>query len=351
MMTGDEYESLKADIAANGQREPIYTCDGQIIDGRNRYRACSELGIAPVMREWNGAGSLVAFVVSLNLHRRHLTPSQRAAVGVDMLPMLEEEAKRRQREHGGTAPGKSKSLPEFFPEVIEPESREQAAALVGTNAHYVSDAKRLKADAPELFEQVKAGGMTIAQAKQSVARLHVPEPAITPDYPGQAYKCIVIDPPWPMAKIEREVRPNQGASLDYPTMTLEEIRAIPVGDIAAPACHLYLWVTQKFMPEGIDLVRAWGFDYQCMMTWVKPSGITPFSWMYNTEHVIYAHRGGLRLERLGLKLSFDAPANGHSVKPDVFYDRVIQASPSPRLDMFARKRRDGFDSWGNEVGK
>lgn len=168
--------------------------------------------------------------------------------------------------------------------------------------------------------------------------------------PEGQYKCIIIDPPWPVEKIEREVRPNQGASLDYPTLTLDDIQKLPVSSLAADAgCHLYLWTTQKFLPVALKLVEAWGFHYQCLMTWVKPTGMTPYSWMYNTEHVIFARRGNLPLEQNGLKLSFEAASNGHSVKPEVFYERVLKASPGPRLDMFARRAHDGFEAWGDEV--
>lgn len=169
--------------------------------------------------------------------------------------------------------------------------------------------------------------------------------------PG-TYSCIVIDPPWDIKKIERDERPNQGAFLDYPTMSLEQIcdeKWVPVRTHAADDCHLYLWVTHKYLPAGLELMQAWGFNYQCLMTWRKNVGITPFSWMYDTEHVIFGRKGNLPLTQLGLRLSFEAPVQGHSVKPEVFYDRVRAASPGPRIDMFARTERDGFDVWGNEV--
>src|SRR5215211_6851887 len=97
LLEGPDFEALKADIATYGLREPIWTYQGKVIDGRNRLRACRELGIDPPTREWDGKGSLVAFALSLNLHRRHLTSSQRAAVAVEVLPFLEAEAKERQR--------------------------------------------------------------------------------------------------------------------------------------------------------------------------------------------------------------------------------------------------------------
>lgn len=192
---------------------------------------------------------------------------------------------------------------------------------------------------------------TVAEARKQIARENPPEPTETPPIPQGKYRCIVIDPPWPMKKIERNERPDQGIDLDYPTMSLDEIAALPVGDMGyEDGCHLYLWVTQKFLPDGLDLVKRWGFKYQCLMTWRKNVGITPYSWMYDTEHVIFAKRGSLQLERFGLRLSFDAQVKGHSVKPDVFFDeRVLLASPEPRLEMFARKPRKGFEVWGNEV--
>lgn len=169
------------------------------------------------------------------------------------------------------------------------------------------------------------------------------------ELPQGKYHAIVIDPPWDVTKILREERPNQDA-FDYPTMTDAEILALPIGGLAAdPGCHVYLWVTHKKLPIGLDLFVRWGVRYQCVMTWIKPTGMTPFSWMYNTEHVLFGRLGSLKLERMGIKLSFDAPITRHSEKPDVFYEHVIQASPGPRLEMFARRPREGFTVWGNEV--
>jgi len=217
---------------------------------------------------------------------------------------------------------------------------------------------------PKIHQRIKAGEsrariaadykitkQRVGQIVQLVeARDKIPKSAKDMPFPERKYRCIVIDPPWPMKKIEREVRQKQGSELDYPVMTLEEIAVLPVRKLASEnGCHIYLWVTHKFLPKGLKLFEQWDARYQCLMTWVKPTGITPYSWMYNTEHVLFGRIGSLKLERLGLKLSFEAPVTRHSEKPDVFYERVIEASPKPRLEMFARKSREGFAVWGNEV--
>jgi N6-adenosine-specific RNA methylase IME4 len=178
-----------------------------------------------------------------------------------------------------------------------------------------------------------------------------PAPPDTPPLPDGRYRAIVIDPPWEMSTIERHVAPDQEPWLDYATMTIDELAELPITDLAASdGCHVYLWVTHKHLPDGLDLLEQWGARYECVMTWRKNVGMTPYSWMYDTEHVLFARVGSaLPLLRNGLRLSFDAPTTGHSVKPDAFYERVMEASPGPRLDMFARREREGFTAWGAEV--
>jgi len=187
---------------------------------------------------------------------------------------------------------------------------------------------------------------------QELAAQHSPPPVQTPPpLPDKKYPCLVIDPPWPVEKIVTLHRPWQGVELDYPTMSIEEIEKLPVRDMAGKDAHLYLWVTHRFLPDGLRLAGQWGFRYQCVMTWNKSTGVVPFSWMYDTEHVLFATRGNLKVAKRGLRLSFDEPPtrDGHSTKPEVFYDRVRLASPEPRLEMFARRQRAGFEAWGNEV--
>jgi len=190
------------------------------------------------------------------------------------------------------------------------------------------------------------------QAKERIAQLK--ERGV--ELPTGKYSCLVVDPPWQMQKIERDVRPNQ-VEFDYPTMSEEELKAFPLPDFSAGDCHLYLWTTQKHLPLALRLAEHWGFTYQCLMTWIKNVGFTPFSWMYSTEHVLFCRKGSLPLLELGKRLDFEgdigikAKVREHSRKPDEFYQLVREVSPGPRLDVFSREKRDGFEQYGNEVEK
>jgi len=192
----------------------------------------------------------------------------------------------------------------------------------------------------------KAGLGIIASAKKDEVKKFV-----VPKEQYQKYHTIVIDPPWPMEKILRDERPNQ-TDFDYPTMEIDEIIKFPTIEYANPdGCHIYLWTTQRFLPDAFKVMSEWGFNYQCLMTWVKNVGFTPFSWMYSIEHCLFGRAGTLPLTRLGMRLDFQAKVREHSRKPDEFYELVRQASPEPRIDIFSREKRQGFDQAGNETGK
>lgn len=166
------------------------------------------------------------------------------------------------------------------------------------------------------------------------------------------YRTLVVDPPWPLARIRRAIRPNDPDTLDYPTMPLPEIHAFPIRDWAAPDSFLFLWTTNAFVEESFSILRDWGFKYHCLLTWCKNSGICPWSpFQFRSEYLLFATRGScLRTVPLGkLKTWFQAPSGRHSEKPAEFYSMIATYFPEPRIDIFARRRHPGYDAWGNEV--
>ena len=176
-----------------------------------------------------------------------------------------------------------------------------------------------------------------------------PKPVIA--FPKGKYRTIVVDPPWRIEKILRDERPKQ-AAMDYPMLEIGEIKRLPIRDLAfGSGCHIYLWTTHKHLPTAFEVFNEWGVNYQCLMTWVKNVGFTPFSWMYSTEHILFGRIGKLPLLKNGVRLDFQAKVREHSRKPNEFYEVVKQVSPEPRIDMFSREKRDGFKQWGNELKK
>lgn len=361
LMGINEVNTLAADIKANKQREAIWLHqDGSIIDGRNRHLACLKLGRKTRSKTHKGPDSgLVAFVLSLNLHRRQLDESGRAMAASRLATLADGQKKQGaqicapSQDEAAELLNVSRRLVQSARKVAN-EGADELIEAVDAGEVAVSDAASVveepKRDQVKAVQSVKAGeSKTVKGAMTKMRNEEIKAQRVDP--PKGQYRCIVIDPPWVVQKIERECRPNQH-DWDYPPMTEEELVEMDnFPETADEGCHLYLWVTHKMLPAGLRLAEEWGFKYQCLMTWVKNVGFTPFSWMYSTEHVLFCTKGGLKLEKLGMRLDFSAKVREHSRKPDEFYDLVRQASPGPRIDVFSREKREGFDQWGNEEDK
>jgi hypothetical protein len=165
MLDDDKLNELAEDIRQQGQLQPIWTFDGMILDGRNRFEACRRAEIKPIIMEYKG-DEPTAFAVSLNDRRRHMGKSALAAVAAELEPHFAEDAKRRQ-----VRKPKAESVVEKVPQqTAASKAREEAAKSVGVNDRYVQDAKKVKAEAPEVFERLKAGKITLQDAKREVAK-------------------------------------------------------------------------------------------------------------------------------------------------------------------------------------
>ena len=162
-LSEQELQELADDIADNGLRNPIVMYHGKILDGRNRWEACKIVGVAPQYAEFNGDDP-VAWAISQNLKRRHLSASQRAVVALDLLPMLEKEAKQRQRNSNGFR-GSHQSAHKFADRSTGKAS-EMAARLVNSNARYVEKVKSIGRTAPDLIKEIRQGRITIPDAEK-----------------------------------------------------------------------------------------------------------------------------------------------------------------------------------------
>lgn len=177
------------------------------------------------------------------------------------------------------------------------------------------------------------------------------EPSATSPQERPLYQCIVADPPWPMAA-KWGTGAATGRFMDYPMMPIDWIRELPVkATLAAPTSHLYLWTLFQTLPSALEIAKAWGYKPVQMLTWAKTGrGGLGGAFRSNTEQVLFCRRGTLReLSTVG-STWFNWPRTGrHSVKPDEFFGMVEEVSPGPRIELFSRQARPGWDSWGDQV--
>jgi N6-adenosine-specific RNA methylase IME4 len=143
---------------------------------------------------------------------------------------------------------------------------------------------------------------------------------------------------------------NNNRPQPYPTMTVDEIAELTIP--AANSAWLFLWTVNAYVEDAYRVVRAWGFRPVTLLTWCKePRAWGPGSaFATTTEFVIFARRGtdGLGRLRVAQTSWFTWPRRGQSVKPEAFFD-MVEAFPAPRLELFARRQRLGWDTWGNEA--
>lgn len=168
------------------------------------------------------------------------------------------------------------------------------------------------------------------------------------------FKTIVVDPPWPMvrsfggsqwARGERE-RPV----LDYPTLTIDQIKDMDIDRISDSSSCLYLWTTQHFLREAFIVLGTWKFDPVCTLVWGKDKGgFVGGAWFSNTEFLIYSKRVDSRIKEKMNSQWFYFKRGKHSEKPEEFQDMIEKVNYGPYLELFARRKRQGWACWGNEI--
>lgn len=171
------------------------------------------------------------------------------------------------------------------------------------------------------------------------------------------FATLLADPPWQFQNRTGKMAPEHKRLLRYPTMELEEIFELPVRQLAAARSHLYLWVPNALLSEGLEVMRRWGFTYKTNLVWYKvrkdggPDGRGVGFYFRNvTELVLVGVRGSMRTLKPGrTQVNLLATRKReHSRKPDEIYDIIEGCSPGPYLELFARFPREGWAQWGNE---
>jgi N6-adenosine-specific RNA methylase IME4/ParB-like chromosome segregation protein Spo0J len=363
LIEGAEFDQLVADMAKNGLLNPITIHDDMILDGRNRERACRAAGVEPVYAAFTGDDP-ATFVLSQNLARRHLGPSERAMVAARMVNL-----KWGQRADYAEGPiGLSAAaglcnvserhikratvvLKHGTPELEEAVDRGRIAV------HFAEKAARESPEAQAELLAAVAAGRTFQSwqnnhgRKKRAAELAAKTTAMPAG--KRRWPVILVDPPWDFEVYAPDKQISHPA-YHYPVMSLDEICALPLAELAADDCVLFLWTTVPLCEKTFGVLRAWRFEYKSGLVWDKE--IPGMGYWVRGQHelLLLATRGNPPLPA-----TENVPASvirerrrEHSRKPEASYALIERMFPDlPKLELFARQARLGWDVWGNETGK
>lgn len=356
MMDAKRFAALRADIGENGLREPITIAEGKIADGRNRYNACVELGIEPRYEDWDGAGDLLAFIVSMNLTRRHLNTSQRAMIAAKIANMPAHRPDKNSANLHTSIPDASellnvgvrsvKSAKKVIKDGI-PELQEAVEVSDEIDKKRVSVSVAAKVAGWEEEKQQQfltkiAEGTSASKAKQEI----VHESKRAQPFPTGRYQVIYADPPWQYDNSGFD----ESAESQYPTMSTDDICAQPIDSLTTDEGVLFLWATNPLLPDALKVMKTWGFDYKTNMAWVKDKARGKAWWLKSKhELLLIGVRKNTPQPATTPPSAFEADRGPiHSRKPAEAYEIIESMYPGSKIELFSRNEREGWTMWGNE---
>jgi N6-adenosine-specific RNA methylase IME4 len=357
LLEGEAFDALVADIKANGLITAITLLDGRILDGRNRMRACCAAGVEPRCVEFIGDDP-IAFIISANIERRHLDESQRAMCAARLATMRQGartdlaqicamsqlEAADRMHVSRRLVQSAREVLQRGEPELVRAVDQGAiavsfAAGLVRQSREIQIEAAEEPARAPYIVRQKLRAKNEAALAERQLA------------LPVARFGVIYADPPWRIEVWSLDTA-NAVPENHYPTMTVEEIKALDVNSIAANDSVLFLWGTVPMLLQALAVMEAWGFAYKSHFVWGKDRIGTGY-WSRNQHEVLLVGtRGNVPAPAPGTQFSslVLAAVGFHSEKPTAFYELIERYFPHlPKIELFARRRRAGWRVWGAEA--
>ena len=369
-LTAEEREGLESNIVANGCLDTLKVWGDILVDGHNRFNICVEHGIEYKTQamKFVDRNAVSVWIIRNQLDRRNIADFVRYELTDRQADILREQGRQKQ----GTRTDliqkdEANLLPIIGKRSLEEpkhDTRKEIAKSLGWGHNKVAQAKTVKEQAPEPVKvKLRTGELSINQAykeitreakevkrenrrqenKEKVSKVKLPTEIIKQDV---RFATIVIDPPWDWGD-ENDNDQLGRAKPDYNTMSIEQLLELPVDKLSDIDCHLYLWITNRSLPKGFLLLEKWGFRYITALTWVKPSFGMGNYFRGQTEQVLFGVKGSQPLKRKDVGTVFFANRgeNGHSSKPNEFYDIVESCSPGPFLEMFSRSKRNNLEKY------
>lgn len=364
-LTAEEYAGLEASILAEGCRDALVCWGDVLIDGHNRYKICSKHNIPyqTVQKDFADRNRALLWIIDNQLSRRNLPKYISTVLALKREPIYAEMAKENQGTRNDISQKSEKSK-----KIVPIDRYKDIAKDAGVSHDTVAKVKKIEAVAsPEVKEQLRNQEISINQAYQQIRQeekkqevqqriadyVSVQTGTVDIATTDKKYSIVYADPAWQYWE-----GGNKNQSLHYTTMTIEDICALPVKNIADDNCVLFLWVTYPILPDAFKVIEAWGFKYStAAFVWVKKNKNqdTPFfgcgSWTRaNTELCLLATKGNVIRLDASISQLIESPIEEHSKKPAVVRELITKlVGELPRIELFCREPAEGWDVWGNEA--
>jgi ParB/RepB/Spo0J family partition protein len=339
-----DLRSLADSISEVGLLHPVVvTPEGRLIAGQRRLEACRLLGWEEVPVTVVDLYQAARGEAHENFVRKDLLPSEIVALKRAIEPLERREARQRQGSRTDLC------LPATVAE-CQGAARDRIARYLGVGKTTIDRAEAVVEAAEEepeqygyLVEQMdRSGKVAGAYRRLEVLKQAKELEAAAPGLPTGPFQVIVADPPWQY---------ETGNSLPYPTMPLEDIKAMPVREIADENAILWLWTTNAHLRVAFEVVAAWGFEYKTLLTWVKDRMGTGEWLRGQTEHCLLGARGKPVFIHENHTTVLEGGRREHSRKPEEFYGRVEATCAGAKVELFCRQQRAGWCVYGNDVDR
>jgi len=341
----------------------VVTSDGQLVAGQRRLAAARQLGWEEIPARVVDLQSIVRGEYDENAIRKDFLPSEAFAIGRVLEPLERMAALERQQEHGGTAPGVNKNTSGNLPEVSG-QSRDAVASKVGMGSKSYEKLKQVMIAAeeePEKFadlakEMDRTGKIDGAYKKFKHIKTQEVKKEKASSLPQGTYNVIYADPPW---QYNNSIGKWGPANSHYSTMPTADICALSekIKLSIAENAVLFLWATNPFLEDALQVIDSWGFEYKTNIVWVKTELQKPGSGFYvrgRHELLLIATKGSFT--PLDQNISppigsvIESPVQEHSKKPGQIYEIIEKLYPKCNyIELFARNKREGWQQWGDEA--
>jgi len=355
-LTTEEYEGLEKSIVQDGCREKITVWNGCIIDGHNRYEICTKHSITFEVLEkedFETEADVKMWMINNQFNRRNLPIETRLALAYKFKGFEEEKARARQGARNDLVENNNIRLP-----VTQPDQKQNNKTLeviaqkagVGYSTAFQYDAIQRKGSEEDKAKIInrEASIKKVYTQIQRAERLATNKVA---EWPKGKYRVIYADPPWEYGD-ERSGGSYGGAIDHYPTMSLQELHDLPVQDLTEDNAVLFMWATSPVFKDTFDLLESWGFKYKTQFVWDKVKHNMGHYNSVRHELLLIATKGSCTPDKKKLIDSVQTieRTEKHSEKPEEFRNIIDTLyTYGNKIELFARKKVDGWDAYGNEV--